>query len=311
MTKSATRVELVTYQIGDYQIGGPPGEHPTALMLSIFHQRDRLVTDTKQGLFNKTRAQRYIDRACHLSETTGSPFLLDVLAETPTAMVRYLEFITQAAEGIPFLIDSSSEEARVAGVKYVAETGLADIAIYDSINQYTTPDEIIALRSAKITAAILLAHNPKDIQPMGRLTVLKGSPKQEGLLAKATQANVTKPLIDTAALDLAGLSIAAAAFRFVKDALGLPVGAGSGNSVALWKHASKISPAAKRYLAPALISYLQCHGANFVFPGTLRHAPRFFTTASVTDALRAYTTPNGTYPSSVPKTRKHPRYTVL
>lgn len=311
MSKNKTHVEPITYQIGGCTIGGRRGEYPTAIMLSIFHRGDQIVTNHKSGVFDKTRARRYINRALKLSTTTGNPIILDILAETPEAMENYLTFIAEAAPTTPFLIDSASRETRFAGVKYIEETGRVELAIYDSISLQTIDEELDALRTAKIEAAILLAHNPTIIEPDGRLQVLNGTPNQEGLLAKAKRANITKPLVDTVAFDLAGLSIAAAAMPIVKRKLGLPVGAGSANSVALWRRDKQISPAAKRYLAPALCTYLQCCGANFILPGPLRRAPRFFTAISVTDALLAYASPDEDFPSPPPKMKSHPRYTVL
>jgi N5-methyltetrahydromethanopterin:coenzyme M methyltransferase subunit H len=280
-------------------------------MLSMFHRGDRLVTDPKRGDFNQKRTQRYLDRAISLTKTTGTPLILDVLAETPEAMTSYLSFLAESAPSLPFLIDSSSRETRLAGILAAVDTGRAAFAIYDAISHHTTADELESLKAAKIDAAIILAHNPLDIRPQGRLEALKGTSEAEGLLAKAKTAGISKILVDTVALDLAGLSIAATAMQFVKNELGLPVGAGSANSVALWRHGREISPAAKRYLAPALCTYLQCHGADFILAGPLRRAPRFFTAVAATDALLTYTSPDGAYPAPTPKTREHPRYKVL
>ncbi len=311
MSTASTPVEPLVFKIGNYFIGGPRGQYPTTLMLSLFHQGDRLVSDHKSGQFDQTRVKRLIHRAIKLRDITGNPFMLDVLAETPKAMVNYLTFLDEAAPSIPFLIDSSSLDARLAGLQHTANSGRNHLAIYDSITQQTTEDEINALRKAKITAAILLAYNPLDLYPQGRLEVLQGSNKAEGLLTKAKRAGITKPLVDTVALDLAGLAIAAAAIPIIKNTLGLPAGAGSANSVALWNRAKFISPAAKRYLAPALCTYLQYAGANFILPGPLRRAPRFFTTTAVTDGLLAFAPPEGPYPPDPPKIKQHPRYTTL
>jgi tetrahydromethanopterin S-methyltransferase subunit H len=311
MNESPASVTPVVVQIGEVTLGGHRGEYPTTLMLSIFHTRDRLVSNHKTGRFDKRKATRYLTRATELSQTTGNPLILDVLAETPEAMVSYLTFLTEVADSVPFLIDSSSESARLAGIQLVQETGRSEFAIYDAISHHTSEEELATLQDAKIHSAIVLAHNPIDIRPQGRLEVLKGTPEEPGLLSKAQQANITKLLVDTVALDLAGLSLAATAMHFVKRELGLPVGAGSANSVALWDRATRISPAAKRYLAPALCTYLQCHGANFILAGPLRRAPRFFSAVAVTDALLAYSTPDGSYPSPSPKTKQHPRYTIM
>jgi len=311
MPESTNPVTPVVVQIGEVTLGGRRGEYPTTLMLSTFHTRDRVVSDHKTGRFDRRKVSRILTRALELSQTTGNPLILDVLAETPVAMEVYLNYLSEVADSIPFLIDSSSEAARLAGIKYVHETGRANLAIYDAISYHTTDEELNTLQDAHIHAAIVLAHNPLDIRPKGRLDVLKGTPEEPGLLQKAQKANISNLLVDTVALDLAGLSLAATAMRFVKQELGLPVGAGSANSVALWDRSTRISPAAKRYLAPALCTYLQCHGANFILAGPLRRAPRFFSAVAVTDALLAYSTPDGSYPAPTPKTKQHPRYTIM
>jgi len=311
MTDNSEMVEPVAFRIGEIVVGGRPGEYPTAVILSIFHRGDRLVTDHKTGRFDEARARRYIERAEQLSLTTGNPLILDVLAETPEAMERYLSFVAEASPSTPFLIDSSNRQARLAGLRYVEETGRASHAIYDSLTPKTPDEELEALRSSQVEAAILLAHNPRRLDPAGRLEVLRGSNGQRGLLEMAKLAGVTKPLVDTVALDLAGLSLAAAAIPLVKEELGLPCGAGSANSMPLWRRAHRISPAAKRYVAPALCTYLQCCGADFILAGPLRRAPRYFSTIAVTDALLAYAPPRGPYPPPPLKTRHHPRYTIL
>jgi tetrahydromethanopterin S-methyltransferase subunit H len=183
MTQQSSPVEPKTVQIGDVILGGHRGEYPTTLMLSIFHRGDRLVTDHRVGRFDKKKAKQYINRAIKLSQTTGNPLVLDVLAETPEAMNNYLSYLTETAESVPFLIDSSSLEARFAGISYVKQTGRSDLAIYDAISHHTSNEELEALRTAKIQAAIVLAHNPLDIRPQGRLASLKGTLEEEGLLA--------------------------------------------------------------------------------------------------------------------------------
>jgi len=311
MKSESKGVEQVAFKIGEAMIGGGPGEYPTAVILSIFYRGDRLVTNHREGRFDEARARRYIERAEQLSLTTGNPLILDVLAETPEAMESYLSFLSEASPSTPFLIDSSNRQARLAGLRHVEETGLAGQAIYDSLTPKTPEEELEALRSSQVEAAILLAHNPRRLDPAGRLEILLGTKEREGLLDMARRAGVTKPLVDTVTMDLAGLSLAAAAIPLVKEKLGLPCGAGSANCMPLWRRAHRISPAAKRYVAPALCTYLQCCGADFILAGSLRRAPRYFSTIAVTDALLSYAPPTGPYPPSPPKTRRHPRYTTL
>ncbi len=114
--------------------------------------------------------------------------MLDAVARTPEAMVKYLEFCVDATEA-PILIDGVPK-ARVAGVEYAFEAGFADRVVYNSI-LLPMRDELYNIKRAGIKAAILLAYNPKNPWARGRLEVV------EQLLNIAQEAGVEKHLIDT------------------------------------------------------------------------------------------------------------------
>ena len=64
---------------GGIKLGGQPGECPTALTATIFYLGHKIVTDKKQGIFDKARAEKLINRLDELSDMTTNPFILDVV----------------------------------------------------------------------------------------------------------------------------------------------------------------------------------------------------------------------------------------
>ena len=49
------------FEIGGIKVGGQPGELPTVLVGSIFHEGHKIVKDKKLGLFNKKKAKKLIN----------------------------------------------------------------------------------------------------------------------------------------------------------------------------------------------------------------------------------------------------------
>ena len=90
-----------------------------------------------------------------MSDVAEIAHIVHTFGATPEALVKYLEFVGEATDA-PFFIDSTSGEARVAGAKYASESGLADRAIYNSLNMAADADEIQALKESDLTASIVL-----------------------------------------------------------------------------------------------------------------------------------------------------------
>ena len=86
------------------------------------------------------------------SERTGNPCMLDVVGATPEAMVRNLEFAAKTT-AMPLLIDGTTAEVRIAGLKYVAQAGLADRIVYNSIQPEISDSEFTAIQDAGVKTA--------------------------------------------------------------------------------------------------------------------------------------------------------------
>ncbi len=148
-------------------------ERKLPLMIgSIFYRGDKLVVDSQNGEFDQNGARIMLNELEELSQRTGIPSAVDVVAETPLAMRKYVEFVVKNC-GLPFLIDSVSQEARIAGVMVSQRLGVLSRAIYNPINLNTGRKEIEFLKNSGINKAILLCMSPDDLSPIGRFNAFK------------------------------------------------------------------------------------------------------------------------------------------
>ena len=109
--------EQVVVDVAGMKCGGQPGEYPTALAGTIFYGGHKIISDEKEGIFDKDAAEGLIKNMEEMEDTTGNPCIIQTFGATPEALVKYLEFVGDLSDA-PFLIDSTSGEARAAGAKY-------------------------------------------------------------------------------------------------------------------------------------------------------------------------------------------------
>ena len=168
------------FEIAGVKIGGQPGQLPTVMVGSIFYHGDKKVTNEKTGVFDKRQAEKILKNEEELSIKTGNPRIVDVCASWPEAIPKYIDFVANSITG-PFSIDGTTAEVRIAGLKYVTETGLADRVVYNSISPHTKDEEITVIKEAKISTAILLALNTTNPTISGRLDVIGDLIKKRNL----------------------------------------------------------------------------------------------------------------------------------
>lgn len=300
--------EQWAFEIGSgVTVGGQPGEYPTVLIGSIFYSGHKIVKDHLKGEFEEDEAETLINRTEELSDKVGNPHMLDVVGSNAEALIKYIDFIADVTDQ-PFLIDGPSSSVRIPAAKHVAEVGLMDRAVYNSIDEHTGVEEIKALKEIGVKSSMLLAFSMKKIWPEGRIDVLKGYEGKEGLVELAHQAGITNLLVDTAVLDLASVGLAAKAVYLVKSELGLPAGCGPCNASTTWtKGKEKYGDMAYQACDSAVDAVIQLNGGDFILYGPIREAERVFPVCGLVDALIAYT--NKRYGVS-PKVKNHPVYKV-
>jgi tetrahydromethanopterin S-methyltransferase subunit H len=231
---------------------------------------------------------KWIEKAEKLAERTGVPHFLDVMANHPRAMEKYMTFISDHTNN-PFLVDGATPETRIASLNFAHELGLQNKVVFNALSPRTTQSELEAIRDSGVTAAILLAENEVDFMPSGRVTALKGFDEQVGLLETAKKAQIEKVLVDTIVFDVPSIAYAVEAIKLVKNKTGYPAGCSPANATYDWKrqqHAA-LRKGFAAYNASAH-TIAQLAGADFLIYGPVKQAENVISTCAMNDAIIAY-----------------------
>ena len=230
--------EQTVLDFNGYKIGGQPGEYPRVLGASIFYNKHETVLDEHTGKIDKPRAEALWNRCLELYEETGNWYFCQIIAEFGEAFDSYLSWFTEIDDEFPFLMDSSAPDALAHACEYVTEVGIADRAVYNSINGSIGPENMEALKKSDVSSAIVLAFNPGDPSVRGREQVLTQggvAGQTMSMIDIATECGITRPILDTAATPL-GLG-SGGSFREIlacKAIHGLPTGGAYHNMTVSW-----------------------------------------------------------------------------
>jgi tetrahydromethanopterin S-methyltransferase subunit H len=293
-------VEQQVFDIGTVQVGGQPGTIPTVLVGTIFYHKHDISTNADRGEFDAAEAEKRIRLQEDFSQRTGNPCMLDVVGATPEAIVKHLEFAARVTS-MPLLIDGTTAEVRIAGLKYVADAGLADRIVYNSIQPEINDAEFAAIQDAGVKNAVILTYYLMDFTAKGRVQAVRE------LMPRAHAAGITNLIIDTCVLDLATLGQACSAMHEIKNEFGLPVGGGVHNAVAVWKGLkTKMGRQAEKPCVASVAAASVAVGADFLLYGPVEDAPYVFPAVAMIDtALSQLVMERGGQP-----VKNHPRFRV-
>jgi tetrahydromethanopterin S-methyltransferase subunit H len=115
--------------IGKVKVGGQPGENPPLLIGNMFQKGDVILESRKQGTFDRNAAQERIREVEKLSEETGVPCLIAMVANAEEEIKAYIDFFVGVTD-MPFAIDIWQQKTRLAAARYVAEKKLQDRCLY-------------------------------------------------------------------------------------------------------------------------------------------------------------------------------------
>jgi len=272
------RVEQKQFEIGTVKIGGLPGERPTVLIGSIFYHGQKILRNEITGDFDYAKAEELIKVQEEFSEKTGNPHMLDVVASTPEAMKKFLDFMSGVTDA-PILLDGIAPNVRIAALDYVKEHGLKNEIVYNSLTPEYKQEEIKKIRETGIKSAVLLAYNMRDFTSEGRIKAIRA------LLPVAYEAGIKCPLIDTCVLDIPSLGMACRALLELKSEFGLPTGCGAHNAIGTWKGLTKKIGKQATHPSMAVASGITVAiGADFVLYGPIESANYMFPAIALIDA---------------------------
>lgn len=289
------------FEISGIKIGGQPGNLPTVLFSGFFFKGEPIFETSKQ----------YIKNMYYLSNKTGNPVIPDFFIKKEENLEKIINFIIkEIPKNKPFSVDIIEPDLKIKTLKLLSKKNLLKRTIYNSIHIGTTDEETKTLKKHLPEMAIIVAFNPKDKSPDGKIEVLENGANliDLGLLELTKQIGIKKILIDTAAMapgDNSGASIAS--IPVIKEEYGLPAGCAIHNVVekSTWlndfKGTKKIVDAASNINIPLF-------GGDFAIYGAVENSEKVFPITSWQDILVSEYTEN--YFGITPD-MKHPRRILL
>lgn len=256
--------------IAGIKVGGQPAQNPPLLIASMFHNKDRILQDRK-GNFDRVRAKELIQQQEALTEATGIPGMVAMMANSADEAKVYIDFFVETTD-MPFAIDMWVAEKRQQATEYVAKLGLQDRFLYNSITPWDKdiPGQVQRIRDLGIQHVIVQAFDDADQSPKGRLTSL------EKLLDQGA-GDFESVLVDSSVMNLPAASFSMMANRMIKEKLGLPCGSAYSNGTHMWKEAKEIwgldGFKAMDAVAQGMSTALW---GDFNFYGPIMTAPRIF-----------------------------------
>lgn len=293
-------VKQKTYNICGVKIGGDPGLIPTVMVGSMFYNGHVIVENPAEGLFDEVRAESQLRRAEEMSDATGLPTMVDLVAENAVAAGRYLDFMVEVTE-MPIFLDVVDEAAQVEALQYVSDQGMMDRIILNSLSPHSGERVYEKVKEVECRNAVLLLYSMQYILSSNKDALLKG------MVARAEAAGVKNILVDTVVIDIPTLGLATNAIDRIKDMYGYPCGCGAHNAISSWKRLRE------KYCAKAVTTVIGvtsalpvAAGADFVFYGPMRNAEEVYPSIAMIDAAYSQLVME----KRVKLGKEHPRYRI-
>jgi tetrahydromethanopterin S-methyltransferase subunit H len=266
------------FDISGIKIGGQPGEYPTVLFGGVFFKGEPDFEKEKKNI------QNMLD----LSRKTDNPAIPDFFIKKEEYVEKIVDFIERALpKNYPFSIDIIDPAVKIKTLEYLDKRHLLPRTIYNSIHVGITDKERKSLKKHRPEMTIIVAFNPKDKSPDGKIEVLENGAHltDKGLLALAEEIGIKKILIDTAALapgENSGASIAA--IPVIKEEYGLPTGCAIHNVVEKSNWLKNFESARKTVDTSSNVN-IALFGGNYAIYGPLENADLVFPTIAWQDIL--------------------------
>ena len=231
----------------------------------------------------------------YLSNKTGNPAIPDFFIKKEEYIKSIVNFIEQTLPGgHPFSIDIIEPDLKIKTLIYLYHKKLLSRTIYNSIHVGIKNEEYETLKKYTPDAAIIVAFNPKDKSPDGKIEVLENGANltESGLLDIAKNLGIKKILVDTAAMapgENSGASIAA--IPVIKEEYGLPTGCAIHNVVEKSKWSNDFKTEKKIVDASSNVN-IPLFGGNFAIFGPIENADMVFPIIAWQDILISEYTQN-------------------
>ena len=275
-------LEQKIFNIGGITVGGQPGENPPLLIGSMFQKGDIILKNRKEGKFDERGAQERIHELERASRETGIPSLIAMVANSEDEMKNYIDFFVSVTD-MPFAIDIWQQRTRIAVARYIAERGLQNRSLYNSITPWDEDIEaqVYELRELGIKHVVVQVFDMEDKRPTGRVKSLKK------LLPIVEKGNFASILVDTAVMNLPATVFSLISNHLIKKEFGLPVGFAPSNGTYMWRKAASEHDKMKFPAIDAGVHAVSALISDFLFFGPLIGTGRVFPAVAAATSMIA------------------------
>ncbi len=271
-------------EICNIKMGGLPGECPTLMIGSIFFDGHKIVKDPATGQFNEPSAKALIEEQMMWSRTTGLPACVDIVASTTAAMEKYLEFVTGIFDGL-IMIDGSDASVKIAGVRWMAEKGIINRAIYNSISTDTIQEELDVIKECGVKTAVALLVDSLDFSDEKKFAMMTSD---DGPVAQAKSSGIENILVDPGVIDIPSIATAKEIYGKAREH-GYCCGSGVHNALGTWDGLkTKMGGRSFKPVASAVVNALStAWDGDFALYGPMEDAASVFPAVAMVDAVLA------------------------
>lgn len=291
-------LEQKVCNIGGLKVGGQPGENPPLLIGNMFQKGDLILESRKEGRFNKKAAEERIHELERISQETGVPAMIAMVANSEEEIKMYIDFFTSVTE-MPFAIDIWQQKTRLAAARYIAGRGYQDQTLYNSITPWDEdiPGQVSELKELGIKHVVVQVFDVEDKRPTGRVKSLKN------LLPLVEKGNFESILVDTAVMNLPATTFSLLANHLIKKEFGLPAGFAPSNGTYMWRKTANEKDRNKFPAIDAGVHAVSALASDFLFFGPLTGISRVFPAVAAASSMMAAlayqesaTLPTGSHP---------------
>ena len=274
--------EQKVFNVGGIKIGGQPGENPPLLISNMFQKGDVLLESRKERKFDKKAAEGRIREVEQLSQETGVPGLIAMVANQADEMKTYIDFFISVTD-MPFAIDVWVQKTRLAIARYIAELGIQDRVLYNSITPWDEDNEaqVAEIKELGIKHVVVQVFDVEDKRPVGRVKSLKK------LLPIVDKGNFDSILVDTAVMNLPTTSLSLLANHLIKKEFGLPVGFAPANGTYMWRKSAGEQGRSRFPAIDAGVHAISAIGSDFLFCGPLTGTSRVYPAVAAASSMMA------------------------
>jgi len=272
--------ENTPYIYGNIMLGRGNFDLPPVLIGTIFYQGQTIIDRKNPEVFDVEKAKKRISTQKTLAKQYKIPDLIELNADTPEAMIKYLEFYLDNFEP-PFVLGGTFD-ARLAGIEYLKERGIGpNEYIYNTISNLKNKKEVEVIQKNKIDSIVILIIGSENMTSTQRYNYLiqKNQPNNESLLEGLSKLGVDKIWIDGGVITMESLAHILETQRLISESLKIPVG--TAPNLYLFKFSSpRLNVKFHTRYRRASIMFIASWYSNFIFYGAIEDAKECFASAS-------------------------------